>query len=55
MSQKTVFHHARLAAQAEQRIIELLDSALRDKPADDRSKVDLQKSAPARQGQDSSG
>jgi hypothetical protein len=55
MSKKTVFHYARLAAQAEQRILEMLDSALRDRPADERSAADLRKSARPRQGQDSSG
>jgi len=55
MSSQTVFQYARLAAEAEQRILELLDSVLRDQPADERSEEDLQKSAPPRQGQGSSG
>jgi hypothetical protein len=55
MSQKTIFHYARLAAQAEERILELLDNALRGQPARERSEADLRKSAQPRQGQDSSG
>ena len=55
MSTKTIFDSARFAAQAEQRILDLLDSALREDYAVDRSDVDLQDSAQARQGQDSSG
>ena len=55
MSTKTIFDYARLAAQAEQRILDLLDSALREEYAADRSDVDLHDSAQPRQGQDSSG
>ena len=55
MSKKTIFDYAKSAAQAEQRILELLDSALRDDFAEDRSDADLQDSARSRQGHGSSG
>ncbi len=55
MSHKTVFHYARLAAQAEARILELLDNALQDKPRQVRSESDLRKIARPRRGQVSSG
>ncbi|MCX8052786.1 MAG: hypothetical protein N3B12_03175 [Armatimonadetes bacterium] len=55
MSYKSTFHYARLAAQAEQRILATLDAILREQPAQERSKTDLRKSARSRQGQDSSG
>ncbi|MCL5104520.1 MAG: hypothetical protein M1133_10490 [Armatimonadetes bacterium] len=55
MSKKAMFEYAKTAALAEQRILELLDGALREDFADRRSKVDLQKSARPRQGHQSSG
>ena len=45
----------RRAARAEQRILELLDAALRDEPAYSRSKIGLPKSARSRRGEKSSG
>ena len=55
MSKRTIFDYARLAAQAEQRILDLLDCALCDELAQDGSETDLRDSAQPRQGQDSSG
>ncbi len=55
MSKNTIFHYARKAAQAEQKIIELLDKSLRDDLVEARCEADLQKPARARQGSDSSG
>jgi|GEM_PF-1388571 len=56
MSRKTIFDYARAAAQAEQRIIEMMDSALREGLAEvDRSDVDLPRSAQPRQGHETSG
>ena len=55
MSKKTIFDYARLGAQAEQRILDLLDNALHSELADDCSDEALQDSARPRQGQDSSG
>lgn len=56
MSAKTIFDYARAAAQAEQRLIELLDTALQDDiEVEERSKADLRNSAQPRQGQESSG
>jgi hypothetical protein len=56
MSRKTIFDYARAAAQAEQRIIEMMDSALREGLAEvDRSYVDLPRSAQPRQGHETSG
>jgi hypothetical protein len=46
---------ARRAVKAEQRILELLDAALRDEPAYSRSKIGLPKSALSHRGQKSSG
>lgn len=56
MSRKTIFDYAKTAAQAEIRILELLDGALRDDDlAENRSDVDLQKSAHPCQGKETSG
>jgi hypothetical protein len=56
VSNNTIFNYARVAAQAEQRLLELLDGALRDDLAEeDSSEVDLRSNAQPRQGQDSSG
>ena len=55
MSKNTIFHYARKAAQAEQKIIELLDKSLQDDLAEAASDVDLQESARPRQGSQSSG
>ena len=55
MSKRTIFDYARVAAQAELRILQLLDSSLRDDFAEARSNLDLQKTARSRQGQVSSG
>lgn len=54
MSKKSIFDYAKAAAQAELKIIELLDGALRDEFAHAPSE-DVQKSARPRQGQRSSG
>lgn len=55
MSKNTIFHYARKAAQAEQKIIELLDKSLRDDLVEAPADVDLQKPARPRQGSKSSG
>ncbi len=55
MSQKTTINYAVVAAQAEQRILDLLEIALRDELVVERSKVDLRTTAQPHQGQDSSG
>lgn len=55
MSKKTIFDYAKMAAQAEQRILELLDGALRDDFAAERSEKDLQTRAHPRRGQEPSG
>ncbi len=56
MSAKTIFDYARAAAQAEQRLIELLDTALQDGlEVEECSEADLRNSAQPRQGQESSG
>jgi hypothetical protein len=53
MGNMTIFDYARMAAQAELRIVELFDGALRGGLADDEEN-DLQYYAP-RQGKESSG
>jgi len=55
MSRKNIFEYARLAAEAEKRILELLDAALQEEPARRRSERGLRKNARPRQGEDSSG
>lgn len=51
MSKDTIVDFARNAAQAEQRIVDLLDKLSREDLADTRSEVDLPKSARPRQGE----
>jgi len=55
MGHKTIFDYAKMAAQAEQRVLQLLDCALHDRVIEDRSAMDLRKTAQPRQGQESSG
>jgi hypothetical protein len=55
VSRNGILNYARMAALAEERILELLDKSLRDDLAEPRSKVDLQKCAQPRQGSSSSG
>jgi hypothetical protein len=54
MGKMTIFDYARMAAVAEQRIIEFFDGALRGGLAD-RAEKDLPDRAQARQGEESSG
>lgn len=55
MSKKTIFEYAKSAALAEQRILELLDCALREDFTNRSSIVDRQKNARQRPGHQSSG
>jgi len=52
VSKSTIFDYARKAAEAEMRIIELLDKSLSDDLIETRSNEDLQKHARPRQGSD---
>ncbi len=55
MKKQSIFEYARSAAQAEQKILELLDGALKDDLAEEHSDADIQMSARTRQGQKPSG
>lgn len=54
-TEHNIFDYARMAAQAEQRILDLLDKSLHDDLVDARLEMDLQESARSRQGSESSG
>jgi len=55
MSPDTIFDYAKVAAQAEQKLLELLDCPPHGDLAEESSDVDLRSNAQPRQGQDSSG
>jgi len=55
VTKNSIFDYARVAARAEQRIVELLDKSLEDELPDSDPDADLQQSARPRQGPDPSG